>query len=70
MWKTTKCTTKRISKTLDNIEEILAEEQRERLRAKITHENKLSAEIVKLYEILQPMIANTESQVTTKQESA
>ena len=53
-----------------NIEEIVAEETRERIRSKLRQENKLSAEIAKLYEILQPMIANIESQVTTKQESA
>lgn len=53
-----------------NIEEIVAEETRERIRSKLRQEHKLSAEIVKLYEILQPMIADLESQVTTKQESA
>lgn len=53
-----------------NIEEIVAEETRERIRAKLIRENKLCAEISKLYELIQPMIANIESQVTTKQESA
>jgi len=53
-----------------NIEEIVAEETRERIRSNLIRENKLCAEISKLYELLQPMIANIESQVTTKQESA